>query len=95
MRKLLSLLPLFLAVPVVPETDFNLEKSASETYFHHLEQSRDFVRFHDDHISACVELGKAVKVLQTRFPEIQQEEPDLDWYEMLEDTKSLYEDSNC
>ena len=81
MRKLLLLLPIILATPVLAESDpFGLGKSALKKYTQHLDNSIEFTKL-EDYEMACSEMRMASLVLKIQFSEIQQYRPDINWFE--------------
>ena len=97
MRKLLLLLPLVLSAPLLHACagPFGTGKSSLyKTYVGHVEKAREHA-FREEHDAGCIELGKALQLLDNRFSDFQQEEPDLDWIELKNDIQSIYNDSRC
>ena len=80
MRKLLLLLPLNLATPVLAESDpFGLNEHAFQTYKRHFENFDKFANA-DDWEMACSELRMASTVLKTQFSQLQKARPSIDWF---------------
>ena len=92
MRKLLLLLPLILATPVLAESDpFGLNEDAFDMYKRHWLNFEQFSLV-DHWEMACSELRMASTVLKIHFSQIQQIAPDIDWFKSREsDRKFLSE----
>ena len=81
MRKLLLLLPLILASPVLAESDpFGLGRNAFKRFQLHVGNSYEFLEA-EDYEMACSEIRKASIVLQTNFSDLQRYKPDFDWFQ--------------
>ena len=97
MRKPLPLLLLLLSVNVLTACagPFGHDKSSLyETYVRYVQKAREHA-FREEHDAGCIELGKALQLLDNRFSDFQQEEPELDWIELKNDIQSIYNDSRC
>ena len=85
MRKLLLLLPLILATPVLAESDhFGLNRDAYRRFSQHFVNFYQF-GFDQDWEMACSELRMANAVMKTNFRQLQQYAVDqgsnFDWFE--------------
>ena len=91
MRKLLLLLPLVLATPVLAESDpFGLGKHVWEKYQLHLNNAYKFIEL-EDYEMGCSELRMASTVLKVNFSLLQQYKPDFDFFESRANIKYLIE----
>ena len=80
MKRLLLLLPLIFATPALAESDpFGLNEKAFQMYTQHCLNFDKFATA-DDWEMACSELRKASTILKTRFSQLQQARPNIDWY---------------
>ena len=91
MRKLLLLLPLILAGPVLAESDpFGLGKHAFEKYRLHFNNAYKFMDL-EDYEMVCSELRMASTVLKVNFSLLQQYKPDFDFFKGRANIKYLIE----
>ena len=91
MRKILLLLPLILATPVLAESDpFGLGENAFKKYQQHFNNAFKFIEL-EDYEMGCSELRMASTVLKTNFSQLQQYKPDFDFFKSRATVKYLIE----
>ena len=89
MRKLLLLLPLILTAPVLAES---MGEYALKQYERHMRNADKFFELVDDQM-ACSEMRLASTVLRVYFSDLQDELPNLDWFEQRQLVEGAIADS--